>query len=203
MRLLSVLLLIATVLGLPARAADTPTVLVFGDSLSAGYGMALPAAWPSLLQQKLGARWKVVNASQSGETTAGGLTRLPAALGQHKPAVVLIELGANDGLRGLPVASARQNLASMIERSRASGARVLLVGMRLPPNFGPAYTRQFDAMYAELASQYRLPRPPFLLDGLADKPELFQPDQLHPLASSQPRLLANIWPSLTPLLARR
>ncbi len=186
-----------------AWAADSKTILVFGDSLSAGYGMALPQAWPSLLQQKLGSDWKVVNASQSGETTAGGLTRLPSALKQHKPAIVLLELGANDGLRGLPVAAARQNLEKMIVQSRAAGARVGLIATRLPPNFGAPYTTKFDAMFAELATAHRLPTPPFLLDGIADQPNLFQPDQLHPTAAAQPRLLANVWPSLQPLLKAR
>lgn len=165
--------------------------------------MALPQAWPSLLQQKLGSDWKVVNASQSGETTAGGLTRLPSALKQHKPAIVLLELGANDGLRGLPVAAARQNLEKMIVQSRAAGARVGLIATRLPPNFGAPYTTKFDAMFAELAKAHRLPTPPFLLDGIADQPNLFQPDQLHPTAAAQPRLLANVWPSLQPLLKAR
>ncbi|GAB3242952.1 arylesterase [Chitinimonas naiadis] len=184
-------------------AAEPKTVLVFGDSLSAGYGIRIEQAWPSLLQQKLGDGWRVVNASQSGETTAGGLTRLPAALKQHRPDMVLLELGANDGLRGLPVETARQNLATMIEHSRKAGAKVGLIAVRLPPNFGAAYTTKFDAMFGELAKQYKLPVPPFLFDGIADRPELFQNDQLHPVANAQPRLLSNVWPAVQALQGKR
>ncbi|QDQ29240.1 arylesterase [Chitinimonas arctica] len=183
-----------------AAAADAKTIMVFGDSLSAGYGLRMEQAWPSLLQQKLGAGWRVINASQSGETTAGGLTRLPAALQRHKPAVVLVELGANDGLRGLPVETARQNLAAIIEQSRRAGAKVALIAIRLPPNFGGPYTAKFDAMYGELAKQYKLAEPPFLFDGIADQPNMFQSDQLHPIAAAQPRLLANVWPVVAPLV---
>ncbi|GLR11693.1 arylesterase [Chitinimonas prasina] len=185
----------------PTAWADGPkTLLVYGDSLSAGYGIRLEAAWPSLLQKKLGPGWRVINASQSGETTAGGLTRLPAALKAHKPDVILLELGANDGLRGLPVAAARANLVSMIEQSRASGARVGLIAVRLPPNFGGSFTAKFDAMFGDLAKQYKLPAPPFLLDGIADQPAQFQADQLHPVAAAQPRLLDNVWPMVSKLI---
>jgi len=177
-----------------AWAKEPRTVLVFGDSLSAGYGIRIQQAWPTLLQQKLGQDWRVVNASMSGETTAGGLTRLPAALKQHQPELLLLELGANDGLRGLPVETARQNLITMIELGRKAGARVGLIAVRMPPNFGPAYTTKFDAMFGDLARQYKLPPPPFLFEGIADKPELFQGDQLHPVATAQPRLLDNVWP---------
>ncbi|QNM96067.1 arylesterase [Chitinimonas koreensis] len=196
-------LLLVLGLVLPAAAAEPKRLLVFGDSLSAGYGLRAEEAWPALLQQRLGEGWKVVNASQSGETTAGGLTRLPAALKAHKPDVLLIELGANDGLRGLPVEAARGNLAAMIEQGRRAGAQVALVAVRLPPNFGGPYTRRFDALFAELAKQYKLPQPPFLLDGIADKPELFQADQLHPVAGAQARLVDNVWPALAPLLGKR
>ncbi|PHV10859.1 arylesterase [Chitinimonas sp. BJB300] len=182
-----------------ALAAESKTLLVFGDSLSAGYGMTLRQAWPNLLQNRLGNNWRVVNASQSGETTAGGLTRLGATLKQHKPTIVLLELGANDGLRGLPVDAARKNLAAMIEQSQAIGARVALIGVQLPPNFGGPYTTKFAAMYGELARQYKLPPPPFLLEGIADKPALFQADQLHPIPAAQPQLLDNIWPALQQL----
>jgi acyl-CoA thioesterase-1 len=170
--------------------------MVFGDSLSAGYGLQNGEAWPNLLQQRLGPRWQVVNASVSGETTAGGLTRLPAALAEHRPAIVVVELGANDGLRGLPVAAAKQNLARMIELSREAGARTVLVSMRLPPNFGAAYTDKFAAMFDALAKQYKLPPPPFLLDHIADQSARFQTDQLHPIASAQSQLLDNVWPAL-------
>jgi acyl-CoA thioesterase-1 len=183
-----------------AWAATPRTVLVFGDSLSAGYGLRREEAWPVLLQQKLGPNWQVVNASVSGETTAGGLTRLPAALKEHKPAIVIIELGANDGLRGLPLAGARQNLAAMIELDKAAGAKTLLVGMQMPPNFGAAFTAKFSAMFNDLALSYKLPTPPFLLDGIGDKPELFQADQLHPIASAEGALRDNVWKGLVPLL---
>lgn len=186
-----------------AWAKEPRTVLVFGDSLSAGYGIRIEQAWPSLLQQKLGQDWRVVNASVSGETTAGGLTRLPAALKQHQPDFLLLELGANDGLRGLPVETARQNLTAMIELGRKAGAKVGLIAVRLPPNFGPAYTTKFDAMFGDLARQYKLPSPPFLFDGIADKPELFQGDQLHPIATAQPRLLDNVWPLVQALQPKR
>lgn len=200
-----VLVFIGLLLGLGpvAQAAPTKTVLVFGDSLSAGYGIRIEQSWPSLLQNKLGKNWLVVNASQSGETTLGGLGRFPAALKQHRPNVVVIELGANDGLRGLPVAAAKQNLASMIEQSQAAGAKVTLVAIRLPPNFGGTYTAQFDAMYGDLAKRYQLPTPPFLFDGIADKPELFQADQLHPIAAAQEKLLMNVWPALATQLQKR
>ncbi|WP_374357155.1 arylesterase [Chitinimonas sp.] len=186
-----------------AMAAESKTILVFGDSLSAGYGLKYGEAWPNLLQQRLGRGWQVVNASVSGETTAGGLTRLPAALAEHKPAIVVLELGANDGLRGLPINAARQNLASMIEKNRAAGAKTVLISMQLPPNFGAAYTSKFAAMFDELAQQYQLPKPPFLFEGIADRPELFQADQLHPVASAQARLLDTVWQALGPLTQRR
>ncbi len=189
--------------GLSASVWAAPkTLLVLGDSLSAGYGIRIEQAWPSLMQQKLGKDWQVVNASVSGETTAGGLTRLPAALKQHKPAVVLVELGANDGLRGLPVEAAKLNLSTIIEQSRKAGARVGLIAIRLPPNFGGAYTTKFDAMFRELAKQHKLPAPPFLLDGIAEHPEMFLPDQLHPTAAAQPKVLANVWPLVQTLTKR-
>ncbi|MFC4161155.1 arylesterase [Chitinimonas lacunae] len=183
-------------------AAEPRTILIFGDSLSAGYGIRPEQAWPSLLQQRIGPGWQVVNASQSGETTAGGLTRLPAALDRHKPQIVVVELGANDGLRGLPIGATRRNLAAMIEQARANRAEVVLVGMQMPPNFGRAFTAKFSAMYRELAQEHKLPPPPFLLDGIADQPQWFQADQLHPIAQAQGRLLDNLWPTLSPLLTR-
>jgi acyl-CoA thioesterase I len=178
------------------------TVLVFGDSLSAGYGLRASEAWPSLLQARLGAGFKVVNASVSGETTAGGLTRLPAALAEHQPRLLVLELGGNDGLRGLPLAAAEKNLAAMIDLGQRAGAKVLLVSVRLPPNLGGAYTGRFQAMYERLAAAWHLPAPPFLLEGMADKRELFQADQIHPVASAQPTLAGNVYPALL-ALARR
>lgn len=186
---------------LPATAAGR-TILVFGDSLSAGFGIRPEAAWPALLQGRLAEKrldYNVVNASISGETTAGGRTRLAAALRQHKPALVVVALGANDGLRGLPLAQMKENLAAMATTTRASGARLLLVGMRLPPNYGP-YAGQFAAAFDEVARQERVPLVEFLLAGIADKPEFFQPDMLHPTADAQGKVLDNVWPALVPLL---
>lgn len=195
------LLLIAFLLcSLPALAARN--ILVFGDSLSAGYGIPLEAAWPSLMQQKLkGSKpdYNVVNQSISGETTAGGRSRLPEALAQHQPAIVILALGANDGLRGLPLNQMQNNLQAMIAYARGTGARVVLVGMRVPPNYGP-YAQKFEDMYVRLAKENQLPLVKFLLDGIADKPTMFQADGLHPTAIAQRRILDNVWPALTPLL---
>jgi acyl-CoA thioesterase-1 len=177
-----------------------PVVLVFGDSLSAGHGMRANESWPSLLQARLGERIKVVNASVSGETSGGGLTRLPAALKEHKPALVVLELGGNDGLRGLPMDLLEKNLASMIEMVQNTGAKVLLISMKLPPNFGEEYINRFHALYATLARRYHLTAPPFLLEGFEDHLELFQSDQIHPTAAAQPRLLDNVYPALAPLV---
>ncbi|MBS1189049.1 MAG: Lipolytic enzyme [Rhodocyclaceae bacterium] len=184
----------------PALAAKT--ILVFGDSLSAGYGIRPLAAWPSLLQARLAEKrsdYSVANLSISGETTAGGHSRLPAALRQNRPAVVILELGANDGLRGLPLAQMKDNLTAMVDMARKDGARVLLVGMRLPPNYGP-YAEQFQAIYAEVATKRKVPLVDFLLAGIADQPALFQADTFHPTAEAQPKLLDQVWPSLLPLL---
>lgn len=197
---LLLLLLALLCCSLPALAARN--ILILGDSLSAGYGIPLETAWPSLLQARLqrqGPDYNVVNLSISGETTAGGRSRLPAALNEHKPSLVLLALGANDGLRGLPLSQTRDNLVTMIQVIRNSGARVVLVGMRIPPNYGP-YARQFDALYGELSRDLRLPLVKFLLEGVADQPQLFQPDGLHPVAAAQPRILDNIWPVLQPQL---
>lgn len=189
-------ILTGALLAASAAGAAPPVVLVFGDSLSAGYGLKASESWPALLQQRVGARFRIVNASQSGETTAGGLTRLPAALEQYHPAVVVLELGGNDGLRGLPLDSVEKNLAKMIDLSQAAGAKVLLVAMRLPPNLGEAYTGRFERLFPSLARGHRLPPPPFLLEHVADHRELFQPDQIHPVASAQPQLMENVYPSL-------
>lgn len=175
-----------------AQAKETPVLLVFGDSLSAGYGLPPAAAWPSLLQQELAQKnlpWRVVNASISGETTAGGLTRLPAALKTHKPAKVILGLGANDGLRGLPIADMEKNLAGMIRLIKASGASVHLLGMRIPTNYGADYTGKFAAVYEKLAREYKTGLTPFLLAPIVTRPELFQPDGLHPTAQAQPLLM--------------
>ncbi|SMC16405.1 acyl-CoA thioesterase-1 [Andreprevotia lacus DSM 23236] len=178
-----------------ATAADKPVLLVFGDSLSAGYGLPADQAWPVHLGKLLAAQGKtvqVVNASVSGETTAGGLTRLPAALQQHKPRWVLIELGPNDGLRGLPLDKAKANLQAMVQLARRSGAQVHLIGMQLPPNFGPDYTKRFAAMYGEIAKAERVSLTPFLLAPVISKPEWFQNDQQHPTAPAEPLIAAMI-----------
>ncbi len=187
-------------------AAQSPVVLVLGDSLSAEYGLPRDTGWVKLLADRLaqgGAQYSVVNASISGETTSGGRIRLPALLRQHRPAVVVIELGANDGLRGLPLAAMRDNLGAMIDASRAAGARVLLVGMRVPPNYGREYAERFAATFEELARRRKVALAPFLLDGFADRLEYFQPDRIHPNEKAQALILDNVWPHLKPLLAAR
>lgn len=176
---------------------------MFGDSLSAAYGIAAKRGWVALLAGRLQRErldYSVVNASISGETTAGGVSRLPRALARHKPAVVILALGANDGLRGLPVPEMKKNLAALIGMSRQAGAKVLLVGMRVPPNYGPEYTRDFDAAFAELARARKLALVPFLLEGMADDLRLFQPDRIHPTEEAQAVLLDNVWKALRPLL---
>lgn len=187
------------------QSSQFPTILVYGDSLSAAYGIEREQGWVSLLQQRLQSRgypYQVVNASVSGETTLGGLTRMPATLRQQQPVIVLIELGANDGLRGLPVAEMQRNLSAMIEASQKIKAKVMLIGVEIPPNYGPRYTREFTETYPSLAKRYTLPLLPFLLDGVAGKPELTQDDGLHPVAAAQRRLLDNVWNVLEPMLGK-
>jgi acyl-CoA thioesterase-1 len=190
-----------------ALAHSAPkTVLVLGDSLSAEYGLTRGSGWVALLEQKLKAEKvdaRIVNASISGETTSGGRTRLPALLAQHKPALVVIELGANDGLRGLPVAAADANLRAMVDMARKNDAQVLLVGMRMPPNYGRDYTERFFSMYKTISTQMKAPLVPFMLEGVAEKPALFQADRLHPTAQAHPVILANIWPKILPLVKAR
>ena len=179
----------------------TQTILVFGDSLSAGYGIQQNQSWVNLLQARLTQQklpYTVVNASSSGETTSGGLARFNAALTEHKPSIVILELGANDGLRGLPVRDMRSNLNKMI--LLAKPAKILLIGMKIPPNYGQKYSRDFSASYAILAKQHKIKLVPFLLDGVAGKPSLIQDDGLHPLAAAQPALLENVWSQLKGLL---
>jgi acyl-CoA thioesterase-1 len=192
-------------LGAPTARAEPPTVLVLGDSLSAAYGIRLEQGWVALLQDRLkskGYGHRVVNASSSGETTGGALARLPRALERHRPAVVVIELGGNDGLRGLPIADVRANFESLIRLSRESGASVLLIGMRIPPNYGATYTRAFHELFGELAAKHRLTLVPFFLDGIALDDSLMLEDGLHPNAAAQPKLLEMVWPQLEPLLKR-
>lgn len=185
-----------------AAAAPAP-LLVLGDSLSAAHGIALKDGWVALLDARLQASPSprpVVNASISGETTAGGLARLPALLAEHRPALVLVELGANDGLRGLPLAEARANLAKMLAAIRAAKAGVVLVGIELPVNYGPQYRDGLRSMYRGLAEEFNAPLLPFLLDGVALDPDLMQDDGLHPNAKAQPKILDNVWAVLQPAL---
>lgn len=187
-------------------ATSAPTILVLGDSLSAAYGIRVDQGWVALLQARLRAKGyghRVVNASSSGETTGGALARLPRALATHRPAIVIIELGGNDGLRGLPIADIRRNFSALIRNSQQAGARILLVGMKIPPNYGPAYTRDFHALYGDLAREYKLPSVPFLLEDVAPDESLFQADGIHPTAAAQPLLLREVWPHLEPLLRKR
>ncbi|MFT3758215.1 arylesterase [Thauera sp.] len=187
-------------------AAQAATILVWGDSLSAGYGLKPGEAWPTLLQTRLqekGFRHTVVNASVSGETSAGGRSRLPAALERHKPAIVILELGANDGLRGLKPQLMAENLEAMISASREAGAEVLLVGMQMPPNYGPAYTRRFAQVFDDVAKARQVPLVPFLMEGFADQPERFQADGIHPAADAQPLVLDTVWSGLEPMLGKR
>ena len=189
-----------------ARESGGPVLLVVGDSLSAEYGLPRGTGWVQLLADRLrnnGSDYRVVNASISGETTSGGRTRLPALLKQHAPKVVVLELGANDGLRGLPLTVMRDNLAAMIRQSQAAGARVLLVGVRVPPNYGREYSERFFTTFATLAREHKTALAPFLLDGFAESLDLFQADRIHPTIGAQPRILENVWPALRPLLAER
>jgi acyl-CoA thioesterase-1 len=176
---------------------------VVGDSLSAAYGLARSQGWVALLEERLKRErldYSVVNASISGDTSAGGRARIGELLARHRPAVVIIELGGNDGLRGLPVAQMKANLGAIVERSKKAGARVLVVGMRMPPNYGPDYTKAFENAFAEVAKRYRVALAPFILDGFAEKPEYFQPDRIHPTAEVQPLIVERVWRGLRPLL---
>lgn len=189
----------------PAHAAATRTLLVVGDSLSAEYGLPRDSGWVQALAQRLGKvapQYSVVNASISGDTTSGGRTRLDALLLRHHPAIVVIELGANDGLRGLRVDAMRDNLQAMITLCQRRGSAVLLVGIEMPPNYGSAYAQSFHAVFGTLAQRNHIALVPFLMEGFADRLELFQPDHLHPLAVAQPRMLDNVWPRLQPLLEK-
>ena len=185
--------------------ASERTILVFGDSLSAAYGLPPEQGWVALLAQRLeseGYGYRVVNASVSGETSEGGRARLPRALALHRPGIVILELGANDGLRALPLTDMRANLAHMVQDAQAAGARVLLVGIRIPPNYGPRYTEEFARVFPELAKQYHLPLVPFLLEKVALDPVLMQPDGMHPNARGEAPVLETLWPYLKPLLKK-
>ena len=191
-------------LALSARAE--PTLMIVGDSLSAGYGLPQGKGWVDLLAERLRADklgYRVINASLSGETTLGGANRIEAALIQHRPVVVVVELGGNDGLRGLSLDSTRSNIQSMVASIRRNKAQPLLVGMQLPPNYGTAYTRKFQGLFEEVAREQRVPLVPFMLAGFGDKREYFQSDGIHPTIEAQQMILDNIWPVLRPMLEKR
>lgn len=195
------LLLLFTLGGLPAASAAT--ILIYGDSLSAGYGVARNTEWPHLLLMRLRDKktdYTVVNASISGETTLGGLNRINDALRNHRPAITIVALGANDGLRGSDLKAMRSNLERIIDAARVAKSQVILVGMQIPPNYGPQYTEKFSATFREIAKAKRVPLVPFLLEGFAEKPELFQADNLHPTAEAQPLMLETIWKTLAPAI---
>ena len=188
---------------LPTQAAQPRTILLLGDSLSAAHNIEVGASWPALLQKRLADMrppHTLVNASISGETTASGLTRLPGLLKRYQPGVVILELGGNDGLRGLPLSEIRSNLSQMVRETRGSGARVLLLGIELPLNYGPQYRTGLRMVYADLARDDHASLVPFLLDGVALDPNLMQPDGLHPTSAAQPRVLANVWTKLAQML---
>jgi acyl-CoA thioesterase-1 len=190
----------------PVAAADGRTVLVLGDSLSAAYNLELETGWVSLLARRLARHrppYAVINASISGDTTAGGRARLPALLAAHRPAIVVIELGGNDGLRALAPAQTRANLEAMVRAAQAAGAEVLLLGVRLPPNYGTAYNERFLQVYRDVARAHDAALVPFLLAGVDDRPSLMQADGIHPTAEAQPRILENVWAALRPLLEAR
>lgn len=203
-------LALAALAGAPVRAQSpgSARLLVVGDSLSAEYGLVRGSGWVALLEQRLAAEqlpFKLVNASVSGDTTSGGRSRLPALLAQHRPEIVVIELGGNDALRGLPLTMTQANLAEMTRVAQAAGARVLLVGMQVPPNYGRRYSDDFAALFATVAKAQGAALVPFLLKGVADGADaasMFQPDRIHPKAEAQPRMLDNVWPVLRPLLKR-
>jgi acyl-CoA thioesterase-1 len=196
-------LFVAWLMCLPHAAWAGGTILIYGDSLSAAYGLSQNAGWPALLQARLKQEhmdYTVTNASISGETTSGGAARIAQTLAAHQPRVVIVALGANDGLRGLPLKQMRANLVKIVAASQKAASRVLLVGMRLPPNYGENYTRPFAQVYADIAREYKTAFAPFLLQGVAEQREFFQADNLHPTAQAQPIILDNLWKALAPLL---
>jgi acyl-CoA thioesterase-1 len=204
--LLAALLAVASAAGAQTAPASAPVLLVVGDSISAGYGLAPGEVWVSQLQDKLRAEklpHRVVNASISGDTMAGGRARLPALLKEHRPQVVVIELGGNDALRGQPLDATRANLDAMVAAAQAAMAKVLIVGMRIPPNYGPRYSRDFDALFADIAKARKAAFVPYLFEGFGEDMALFQPDRIHPTAQAQSKMLATVWPELSRLLGPR
>jgi len=204
-QILPTVTLLVLALFTPSAYSASKAVLVLGDSLSAEYGLVRGTGWVALLQKRLEQNHiptPIINASISGETTSGGRTRLPALLQEYKPSVVVVELGANDGLRGLSLPAAEGNLRAIVSASRKAGATVLLLGMQIPPNYGSEYTKAFAATYLKIAKDTKSPLVPFFLERVALKPELLQPDQLHPTAEAQPAILDTIWPYFKPLLVK-
>ncbi|MEX3788300.1 arylesterase [Paraburkholderia sp. BR14374] len=195
-------------LPLQAHAANAPepakpVIVVLGDSISAEYGLPRDTGWVALMRQRLAEEridYSVANASISGDTTSGGRARLPALMERLKPSIVIVELGANDALRGVPLSTTEANLRTIIEQAQQGHAKVVLVGMYVPPNYGPDYTQKFHGLYGQLSKEFHLPLVPFLLAGIADKPDMFQADQIHPTQQAQPLLLDNVWPAVKPLL---
>jgi acyl-CoA thioesterase I len=203
--LLGMLLFVALAIHASAAYSASKTILVLGDSLSAEYGLIRGTGWVPLLIERLKTEKRdanVVNASISGETTSGGKSRLPALLEKHRPDIVIIELGANDGLRGLSIAATEKNLRDMIEMTKKSDAKVLLAGMQIPPNYGTDYTRRFTAMYPKLSKELKVALVPFLMENFAHQPAMFQADRIHPTSEAQPIILDNVWPHLKPLLGK-
>ncbi|SIT43335.1 Lysophospholipase [Paraburkholderia piptadeniae] len=193
---------VATAAGTNAQQSK-PTIVVLGDSISAEYGLPRDTGWVSLMRQRLSSEridYNVANASISGDTTSGGRARLPALMQRLKPAIVIVELGANDALRGVPLGTTEDNLRTIIKEAQQGHAKVLLIGMYVPPNYGLDYTQKFHGLYGELSKQLRVPLVPFLLAGIENKPDMFQSDQIHPTQQAQPLLLDNVWPALKPLL---
>jgi acyl-CoA thioesterase-1 len=189
--------------GALAAAPAARTILVLGDSISAGYGLPAGEGWVDLLAKRVGAQYlnyRVVNASITGDTTAGGRARLPALLRQYRPAVVVVELGGNDGLRGGELDATRANLEAIVATAQKAGAKVLIAAMKMPPNYGPAYVRKFDDLYTTVARERKAALVPFLFEGFAEKSEFFQGDRIHPTSAAAPKILDNVWPHLEPLL---
>jgi acyl-CoA thioesterase-1 len=203
--ILSLLLFVFGLIAPGASANESPVLLILGDSLSAGYGMDREQSWVNLLDIRLkesGFSYSILNSSISGDTSQGGLSRLPRLLDRYQPEIVIIELGGNDGLRGINPGITRENMTRMIQQSQAVGARVLLAGIKLPPNYGSAYLEQFESMYPDLASEFETMLVPFFMDGVALKPDLLQADNIHPNENGQPVLLDNVWKVLEPALTR-
>jgi len=192
----------------PAHAANAPepakpVIVVLGDSISAEYGLPRDTGWVALMRQRLAEKridYSVANASISGDTTSGGRARMPELMLRLKPSIVIVELGANDALRGVPLSTTADNLRTIIEQAQQGHAKVVLIGMYVPPNYGPDYTQKFHGLYGQLSKEFNVPLVPFLLAGIADKPEMFQADQIHPAVQAQPLLLNNVWPAVKPLL---